>query len=71
MANTAEFTAHEWHDLVDSQIKRGRLPLMTWIPEEGRDKFRFAHLTFQEFLCAEHILSTFERGDDRVDRALC
>ena len=67
MANTAEFTAHEWHDLVDSQIKRGRLPLMTWIPEEGRDKFRFAHLTFQEFLCAEHILSTFERGDDRVD----
>jgi predicted NACHT family NTPase len=41
---------------VEQQVKRGRLPVLAWFVEGGGDTFRFAHLTFQEFLCAEQCL---------------
>ena len=45
----------QW-DEAEVAIKRGRLPVLTWIIEGGEDTFRFSHLTFQEFLCAEQCL---------------
>ncbi|KAJ1447918.1 hypothetical protein M885DRAFT_172413 [Pelagophyceae sp. CCMP2097] len=50
--------------------QRGRLPLLAWFSERGEDKYRFAHLTFQEFFCAEHAFLDFEaaceKGPDAV-----
>jgi len=50
-----EFTMAHWSD-VEDVIKRGRLPVLAWFVEGGEDTFRFSHLTFQEFLCAEQCL---------------
>ena len=58
----ARFTARDWLQLADREVKRGRFPMLAFIPESGKELFRFAHLTFQEFLCAEHIRWAFEGG---------
>jgi hypothetical protein len=47
------FTMEDWDRLVEVFIKKGRLPIIAWFKEGEVDMFRFAHLTFQEFLCAE------------------
>eukprot|EP00931_Biecheleriopsis_adriatica_P100533 TRINITY_DN75821_c0_g1_i1.p1 TRINITY_DN75821_c0_g1~~TRINITY_DN75821_c0_g1_i1.p1 ORF type:complete len:1571 (+),score=329.99 TRINITY_DN75821_c0_g1_i1:66-4715(+) len=51
----AEFTLEHWLR-VEEVVKKGRLPVLTWFAESGEDTFRFSHLTFQEFLCAEQCL---------------
>jgi hypothetical protein len=51
--NDANFKMEDWDRLVEMFIKKGRFPIIAWFNEGGRDVFRFAHLTFQEFLCAE------------------
>lgn len=48
-------TIEHWIGLEDV-IKKGRLPVLTWFADGSNDVFRFAHLTFQEFLCAEECL---------------
>ena len=53
-------TLRDWHHFADA-AQRGRLPLLTWYSEHGVDKYRFAHLTFQEFLCAEQCIDLFDR----------
>ncbi|CAJ1448781.1 unnamed protein product, partial [Effrenium voratum] len=53
----------QWNE-VEDLIKKGRLPLLTWFSEEGEDTFRFAHLTFQEFLCAEYCLNECQKSED-------
>ena len=40
------FTEKDWHELADT-VKVGRFPMLAFIPESGKDLFRFAHLTFQ------------------------
>jgi Leucine-rich repeat (LRR) protein len=46
------FTMAHW-EMLEVVIKKGRLPVLSWFVENEKDVFRFAHLTFQEFLCAE------------------
>ncbi|CAK9071901.1 unnamed protein product [Durusdinium trenchii] len=61
----ASFDLSHWNEIEDL-IKKGRLPLLTWFSESGNDTFRFAHLTFQEFLCAEHCLQMCQEREDFV-----
>merc|ERR1719487_3203805 len=56
-----------WQTISDA-AQRGRLPLISWFTERGRDRYRFAHLTFQEFLAAEHIVKEFENDNDCASR---
>ena len=42
------FTVAEWRAFVDGTLKKGQLPLLSWFLTEGKDTYRFAHLTFQE-----------------------
>lgn len=62
----AEFTMDHWND-IEEIIKKGRLPVLTWFTEKGEDTFRFAHLTFQEFLCAEQCLQRSMRDEDFIE----
>ncbi len=55
----ADAALEAWATISDA-AQRGRLPLISWFTERGRDRYRFAHLTFQEFLAAEHIVKEFE-----------
>lgn len=59
------FELTQWNE-VEDLIKKGRLPLLTWFSEDGEDTFRFAHLTFQEFLCAEYCLQQCQESEDFV-----
>ncbi|CAE7830816.1 unnamed protein product, partial [Symbiodinium necroappetens] len=60
-----DFSIEEWEAVEDS-IKKGQLPVLTWFSEDGQDTFRFAHLTFQEFLCAEYCLARCQQSEDFV-----
>eukprot|EP00434_Breviolum_minutum_P006181 symbB.v1.2.005449.t1/scaffold318.1/size313828/12 len=60
------FEQNHWNE-VEDLIKKGRLPLLTWFSEDGEDTFRFAHLTFQEFLCAEYCLQQCQEREDFLE----
>jgi len=60
-----DFSIGDWEAVEDS-IKKGQLPVLTWFSEDGQDTFRFAHLTFQEFLCAEYCLARCQQSEDFV-----
>ncbi|CAE7903149.1 unnamed protein product [Symbiodinium microadriaticum] len=62
---STDFSIEEWEAVEDS-IKKGQLPVLTWFSEDGQDTFRFAHLTFQEFLCAEYCLARCQQSEDFV-----
>ena len=51
--------ADAWREIADA-AQRGRLPLLAWFTARGDDRYRFAHLTFQEFLTAERVLGDFD-----------
>ncbi|KAK7237539.1 hypothetical protein SO694_00099092 [Aureococcus anophagefferens] len=53
----------DWRAVADA-AQRGRLPLLAWFSERGADKYRFAHLTFQEFLAAEQCALYFDAEAD-------
>lgn len=57
MLGDKSFTIQEWDQLAESQLKKGKFPLLSWIYDAQStiaDRFRFAHLTFQEYLVAEY-----------------
>lgn len=59
------FTMEHWKH-VEDRVKKGRLPLLAWFAEGEDDTFRFAHLTFQEFLCAEQCLQRSKQNEDFI-----
>lgn len=59
------FTMAHWKH-VEDRVKKGRLPLLAWFAEGQTDTFRFAHLTFQEFLCAEQCLQRSLQNEDFI-----
>eukprot|EP00930_Biecheleria_cincta_P071366 TRINITY_DN58876_c0_g1_i1.p1 TRINITY_DN58876_c0_g1~~TRINITY_DN58876_c0_g1_i1.p1 ORF type:complete len:1535 (+),score=293.91 TRINITY_DN58876_c0_g1_i1:252-4607(+) len=59
------FTMEHWKH-VEDRVKKGRLPLLAWFAEGETDTFRFAHLTFQEFLCAEQCLQRSLQNEDFI-----
>jgi hypothetical protein len=48
-----------WQELAE-KVRQGRFPMLAWIIERGEQYYRFFHLTFQEYLCAEYIFKEIE-----------
>ena len=65
LGDDADVAQEAWRTIADA-AQRGRLPLISWFTERGRDRYRFAHLTFQEFLAAEHAVRAFENDADHA-----
>ena len=55
-----------WQELAE-KVKQGRFPMLAWIIERGEQYYRFFHLTFQEYLCAEYIFREIEVRPKLVD----
>ena len=64
------FTTQDWIQCADGKVKTGRFPMLAWVQDEGQDMFRFAHLTFQEFLCAEFICKRLESSAESLENEL-
>jgi hypothetical protein len=64
------FSTQDWIQLANEKVKTGRFPLLAWVQEKGEDMFRFAHLTFQEFLSAEFISKRLESSAESLEDEL-
>ena len=56
---------NKWPELAE-KVKQGRFPMLAWIIERGEQYYRFFHLTFQEYLCAEYIFKKIELRPELV-----
>ena len=56
---------NKWPELAE-KVKQGRFPMLAWIIERGEQYYRFFHLTFQEYLCAEYIFKEIELRPELV-----
>jgi adenylate kinase family enzyme len=61
-----KFTIDHWNEIEDV-VKKGRFPMLARFIENEEVIFSFAHLTFQEFLCAEYCLEESLISEEFID----